>query len=108
MPHTALTVPEPADPAALLPPPVPIAPCTGAGLLDPELAVRVDGLRAPAIRPSQDAPTPTSTAPFKPSRIDPLNREPTVESATAPFKPFRIDPLNRELTAKPSSTAPRP
>ena len=52
-------------------------------------------------------PTPAPTAPFKPSRIDPLNREPpeafeppriepvAPEPAT-PFKPFRTDPLNRD------------
>jgi hypothetical protein len=55
------------------------------------------GLRAPAARPSQSAPTPGTTVPFKRSRIDPLNREPTAEiGTTTPFKPFRTDPLNRE------------
>jgi hypothetical protein len=50
--------------------------------------------------------TPGSTAPFKPSRIDPMNREPAANLApTAPFKPFRIDPMNREPTAKPTPTA---
>ena len=49
-----------------------------------------------ANRPAQVSPTPGSTAPFKPSRIDPLNREPTGKSAIVPFKPSRIDPLNRE------------
>jgi hypothetical protein len=49
-----------------------------------------------ANRPAQVSPTPGPTAPFKPSRIDPLNREPAGKSATVPFKPSRIDPLNRE------------
>jgi hypothetical protein len=58
-------------------------------------------------RPPQGAPTPGPTARFKPSRIDPLNREPTTKpGSTVPFKPFRTDPLNREPTAKPDSTAP--
>ena len=53
------------------------------------------------------ATRPGSTVPFKPSRIDPLNREPTTNpSMTVPFKPFRIDPLNREPTAKHGSTVP--
>ena len=60
----------------------------------------------PAIRPSQGAPTLAPTAPFKPSRIDPLNREPAAKpTPTAPFKPFRTDPLNREPTANPAPTA---
>src|SRR5580658_4983208 len=51
--------------------------------------------------------TPGSTAPFKQSRIDPMNREPAAKPGpTAPFKPFRIDPLNREPMAKPAPTAP--
>jgi hypothetical protein len=33
---------------------------------------------------------------FKPSRIDPMNREPPAKPAAGPFEPFRIDPLNRE------------
>jgi hypothetical protein len=49
----------------------------------------------------QGAPTPGPTAPFGPSSIDPLNREPKAKSATAPFKPFRTDPLNREPGAFP-------
>jgi hypothetical protein len=49
-----------------------------------------------ANRPAQVSPTPGPTAPFKPSRIDPLNHEPAGKSATVPFKPSRIDPLNRE------------
>jgi hypothetical protein len=60
-----------------------------------------------ANRPSQGAPRPGPVAPFKPSRIDPMNRQPTANPATtAPFKPFRIDPMNREPMAKPGSTAP--
>src|SRR5579863_4962696 len=40
---------------------------------------------------------PAAVTPFKPFRIDPLNREPKAKpSATAPSKPSRIDPLNRE------------
>ena len=59
--------------------------------------------------PARAHPVPPGAAtPFKPSRIDPLNREPTAKPGpTAPFKPSRIDPLNREPTTKPSSTAPR-
>jgi hypothetical protein len=87
------------------PPLVPIAPCTGDSLLDRELAAHNAGLCAPAVRPSHGAPRPSPIALFKPSRIDPLNREPTAKtSSTAPFKPSRIDPLNREPTAKPGST----
>src|SRR5580658_7611742 len=37
---------------------------------------------------------PGATAPFKPSRTDPLNREPTVKTATAPSKPSRTDPVH--------------
>jgi hypothetical protein len=99
--HTSASSSPPA------PPPVPIAPCTGDGLLEGELAARAAGLRAPAIRPPQSAPTPGSTAPFKPFRTDPLNREPTAKpGSTVPFKPFRTDPSNREPTAKPGPTAP--
>ena len=84
-----------------------IAPYTGASLLEPEHAAGVAGLCAPAIRPSQGAPRRGPVAPFKPSRIDPLNREPTAEpGSTAPFKPFRTDPLNREPMAKPAPTTP--
>jgi hypothetical protein len=51
--------------------------------------------------------TPRPTVPSKPSRIDPVNREPTAKpTPTALFKPFRIDPLNREPTPKPTPTAP--
>src|SRR5580658_140007 len=47
------------------------------------------------------AARPGPAVPFKPSRIDPLNREPAAMSgSTAPFKQFRIDPMNREPTAK--------
>jgi hypothetical protein len=36
-----------------------------------------------------------------------LNREPPAKaSTTAPFKPFRIDPLNRDPSAKTGATAP--
>jgi hypothetical protein len=53
------------------------------------------------------APNPAAATPFKPSRTDPLNREPEAKSGpTAPFQPFRTDPLNREPTAKPGATAP--
>jgi hypothetical protein len=86
---------------------VPIAPYTGDSLLERALAGHSAGLCAPAIRPSQAAPRPGPAAPFKPSRIDPLNREPTAQPGpNAPLKPFRIDPLNREPTAKPGPTAP--
>ena len=51
--------------------------------------------------------TPSPTAPFKPSRTDPLSREPAAKPAsTAPFKPFHIDPLNREPMASPGSAVP--
>jgi hypothetical protein len=75
-----------------------------------ERAARAAGLRAPAIRPSQGAPTPGAAAPFKPFRTDPLNREPAAKPGpTAPFKPSRIDPLNREPAAIPSApVGPRP
>ena len=89
------------------PPPVPIVSCTGNNLRERELAARAAGLRAPANRPPREAPTPGRTAPFKPFRTDPLNREPTAKpGSTAPFKPFRTDPLNREPRAKPGSIAP--
>jgi hypothetical protein len=46
-----------------------------------------------ANRPPQGAPTPGPTAPFKPFRVDPLNREPAAKlGSTASFKPSRIDP----------------
>ena len=62
------------------------------------------------------AVAPATATPFKPSRIDPLNREPPVAfksprsepvdpAPTAPSKPFRTDPLNREPKAKPGATA---
>jgi hypothetical protein len=87
---------------------VPMAPYAAASLLDRELAVHAAGLCVPAIRPSQGAPRPSPVAPFKPSRIDPLNREPAAKpGSTAPFKQSRIDPLNREPAAKPGSIAPR-
>jgi hypothetical protein len=101
--YAAHTSPSSSPPAPRL---VPIAPYTGDSLLQRELAAGVAGPCAPAIRPSQGAPRPSPVAPFKPSRIDPLNREPTAEFATVPFKPFRIDPLNRERMAKPGSTVP--
>jgi hypothetical protein len=81
----------------LAPPVIPVAPYTADSLLERALAARVTGLRAPANRPPQAAPTPGATAPFKPSRIDPLNREPAAKpGSTVPFEPSRIDPLNRE------------
>jgi len=86
-------------------PPVPIVPCTGDSLLERELAARAAGLRAPANRPPQGASTPGPAAPFKPSRIDPMNREPAAKPAIAPFKPFRIEPMNREPTTKPGAAA---
>jgi hypothetical protein len=58
-----------------VPPRVPIAPYAGDSLLEHELTARAAGLRAPAIRPSQRAPTHGPVAPFKPFRLDPLNRE---------------------------------
>ncbi len=84
------------------PPLVRIAPYAGGSLLERELAARAAGLRAPAVGPSQGAPTPGPVAPFKPFRTDPLNREPTAKPGpTALFKPFRIDPLNGGPTVKP-------
>jgi len=88
---------------------VPMAPYAAASLLDRELAVHAAGLCVPAIRPSQGAPRPSPVAPFKPSRIDPLNREPAAKpGSTAPFKPFRIDPMNREPGAFPGPDPLRP
>ena len=99
--HTNASASSPARPL------VPITRCTGGSLLESELAARAPGLRAPAIRPSRGALTSVPVAPFKPSRIDPLNREPTATpGSTAPFKPFRTDPLNREPTAETGSTTP--
>jgi hypothetical protein len=64
----------------------------------------------PALPPAQHlepAISRISNLSFKPSRIDPLNREPTAKSgSTVPFKPFRLDPLNREPMAKTAATAP--
>ena len=68
--HTNASASSPARPL------VPITRCTGGSLLESELAARAPGLRAPAIRPSRGALTSVPVAPFKPSRIDPLNREP--------------------------------
>jgi hypothetical protein len=85
---------------------VPIVSYAGDSLPNRELASDATELRAPATRPPQWARTPDPTAPFKPSRIDPMNREPMAKPETAPFKPSRIDPMNREPTAKPGSTAP--
>jgi hypothetical protein len=49
----------------------------------------------------------SATAPFKPFRIDPMDREPTAKPGSiAPFKLSRIDPMDREPTAKPGSIAP--
>ena len=88
-------------------PPVPIVSYTGDSLPDCELAPHAAGRRAPANRPPQWARTPDPTVPFKPSSIDPLNREPATKPApTAPFKRSRTDPLNREPEAKPAPTAP--
>jgi hypothetical protein len=61
-----------------------------------------------AHRPPQGAPTSGPTVRFKPSRIDPLNREPTAKPGpTMPFKPSCIGPLNREPGAFPDPE-PRP
>jgi hypothetical protein len=90
-----------ASPRPPAPPPVPIAPYSGDSHPERELAAHTAGLRAAASRPPQRALTPDATAPFKPSRVDPLNREPTAKPATAPFKPFRLDPMNREPGAFP-------
>ncbi len=58
-----------------------------------------------ANRPPQGAPTPGPIARFKPSRIDPLNRErAALPGSAVPFKPFRTDPLNRERPARSGST----
>jgi hypothetical protein len=80
---------------------------TGDSLLERELAVHAAGLRTPAIRSSQAASAPAPIVPKKPSRTDPLNREPTAKPATIPKKPSRIDPLNREPGAFPNPE-PRP
>jgi hypothetical protein len=62
---------------------------------------------APRERPGpahpQPAAKPAATMPFKPSRIDPLNREPP-----APFESPRIKPVNPKaaVPSKPSSTDP--
>jgi hypothetical protein len=79
--------------------------------LPPVFATRLCGsppelMRPPANRPPQGARTPGPTAPFKPSRVDPMNREPTAKpGSTVPFKQFRTDPMNREPMAKPGATA---
>jgi hypothetical protein len=57
-------------------PPVPIVSYTGDSPPDCELASHAAGRRAPTNRPPQWARTPDPTVPFKPSSIDPLNREP--------------------------------
>jgi len=89
-------------------PPVPIVSYTGDSLPDCELASHAAGRRAPTNRPPQWARTPDPTVPFKPSRIDPLNREPTARpGSTVPSKPSSIDPLNREPGAFPDPD-PRP
>ena len=90
-----------------VPPPLPIVFYTGDSLLERELAVHAAGLRTPAIRSSQAASAPAPIVPKKPSRTDPLNREPTAKPATIPKKPSRIDPLNREPGAFPNPE-PRP
>ena len=94
--------------------PKPNAARQGPGPLHPHAAAR-PGPTAPfkpfRTDPLNREPTakPASTAPFKLFRIDPLNREPMAKPApTAPFKPFRIDPLNREPATKPAPTAPSP
>ena len=80
-------------------------PCFLAGLpAEPkrELAARVPRLRVRANPPPPRPVSPNPAAPFKPSRTDPLNREPTAKpGSTVPFKPFRTDPLNREPGAFP-------
>jgi hypothetical protein len=77
------------------PPPVSIAPYTGNSDPERELAAHPAGLRAPANRPPRGTPTPGPTAPFKPSSIDPLNREPTAKPGSAvPSKPSRTDLVN--------------
>ena len=84
------------------PPAVSIAPYSGDSDPERELAAHRAGLRAPANRPPRGAPTPGPTTLFKPSRTDPLNREPTATpDSTVPFKPSRTDPLNREPDAFP-------
>jgi len=88
------------------PPQVSISTYSGDSHPERELAAQAAGLRAPANRPPRGAPKPGPTSLFKPSSIDPLNREPTANSATAPFKPFRTDPLNREPMAEPGPTVP--
>ena len=59
MSHAAFTAAAPARPAVLLPAPS-------------------------ANRPLRAAPTPDPIAPFKPSRIDPVNREPGAFPDPAP------------------------
>jgi hypothetical protein len=126
MPHAAFTAAAPAERAASLPlppataklrgdlnlrlapapPPVPIASHTGESPPARELAADAAGLRAPTYCPPQGAPTPGPTAPFKPSGIDPLNREPEAKlGPTVQFRPSRTDPSNREPTAKTGVTA---
>jgi hypothetical protein len=90
--------------------PEPDAPREGPGPAHPHVVAPVAAtpFKPSRIDPMNREPTakPGSTAPFKPFRTDPLNREPMAKPATAPFKPSRIDPLNREPTAKPGSTVP--
>jgi hypothetical protein len=118
MPYAAFTATAPADPAALLPP-LPASNKLRGNLnlantradnrhrltllrVSP-VEIALDRYQAhlppapSANRPTQRAPRPGPTVPFKPFRTDPLNREPTAEpGSTAPFKPFRTDPVNRE------------
>jgi hypothetical protein len=77
-----------------------------AGLRAPDASTQTARFENPRIYPmipeTPPADTSAQTAPFKPSRIDPMDREPAAKPApTTPFKPSRIDPMDREPGAFP-------
>jgi hypothetical protein len=95
-------------------------PCLHACQPDQNARLAASAPRLPirANPPSPADASPNPAVPFKPFRIDPLNREPATAVASprippanrapaAPFKPSRTDPLNREPGAFPDPD-PRP
>jgi hypothetical protein len=85
MPYPALTPTAPSDPVAFLSAPS-------------------------ANRPPQGAPAPGSTAPFKPFRIDPLNREPGAlpDPELRPVHRFHDPAHIRESTRRAAHAEPAP